>query len=93
MATVHVGANADPHPSIILVPPEGWPALSYACATSVMQKPPSREVASLRVRRALPPGTSGGAVSPSQSRRGGTQAPPRIGAAPSLEHGEAQPGR
>jgi hypothetical protein len=25
MATVHVGANADPHPSIILVPPEGWP--------------------------------------------------------------------
>src|SRR5215471_4122837 len=28
MATVHVGANADPHPSIILVPPEGWPALT-----------------------------------------------------------------
>ena len=25
MATMHVGANADPHPSIILVPPEGWP--------------------------------------------------------------------
>ena len=25
MATVHVGANADPHPSIILVRPEGWP--------------------------------------------------------------------
>ena len=25
MATVHVGANADPHPSIILVPAEGWP--------------------------------------------------------------------
>jgi hypothetical protein len=23
MATVHVGANADPHPSIILVPPDG----------------------------------------------------------------------
>ena len=24
MATVHVGANADPHPNVILVPPEGW---------------------------------------------------------------------
>jgi hypothetical protein len=30
MATVHVGANADPHPSIILVPPEGWPVPTEA---------------------------------------------------------------
>ena len=28
MATVHVGANADPHPSIIFVPPEAPPPRS-----------------------------------------------------------------
>lgn len=40
MATVHVGANADPHPSIILVPPgRGWSGGWLARKDSNLQSP------------------------------------------------------